>query len=141
MRHDPQDDDPELETDVGQCPDCSGDGCGDSDSPQFSISLPLEAIEMIEQGLIPFGLYGKKRATICRALILDALKHSAVQEHIREGRSKKKEKSVFASEQEAYDFCQKVYQETGGVTPELRRAYDFYLKNYNDDCPPPRPHP
>jgi hypothetical protein len=28
-RHDPQDDDPHLETDVGQCPDCSGDGCGD----------------------------------------------------------------------------------------------------------------
>ena len=29
MRHDPQDDDPYLETDVGECPDCSGDGCGD----------------------------------------------------------------------------------------------------------------
>lgn len=29
MRHDPQPDDPELETDIGQCPDCSGDGCGD----------------------------------------------------------------------------------------------------------------
>lgn len=29
MRHDPQDDDPDLETDVGECPDCSGDGCGD----------------------------------------------------------------------------------------------------------------
>jgi len=27
MRHDPQYDDPYLETDIGQCPDCSGDGC------------------------------------------------------------------------------------------------------------------
>lgn len=26
-------DDPDLETDVGQCPDCSGDGCADSDEP------------------------------------------------------------------------------------------------------------
>ena len=29
MRHDPQLDDPDLETDVGECPDCSGKGCGD----------------------------------------------------------------------------------------------------------------
>lgn len=28
-RHDPQYDDPELTTDRGQCPDCSGKGCGD----------------------------------------------------------------------------------------------------------------
>ena len=48
----------------------------------------------------------------------------------------KKPKSVFKSEQEAYEFCQKVYKETGGVTPELRRAYEFYKKNFNDDCPP-----
>ncbi|MBN9535053.1 MAG: hypothetical protein J0H10_17060 [Alphaproteobacteria bacterium] len=27
MRHDPQFDDPDLETDIGECPDCSGDGC------------------------------------------------------------------------------------------------------------------
>ena len=62
---------------------------GTSESPQFSISLPVDAIEMIEEGLIPFGLYGKRRATICSALILDMLKQSAVQEHIREGRTKK----------------------------------------------------
>jgi hypothetical protein len=61
---------------------------GEAESPQFSISLPLEAVEMIEGGLIPFGLYGKKRATICRTLILDMLKQPAVQEHIRIGRSK-----------------------------------------------------
>lgn len=29
FRHAPQYDDPDLETDVGQCPDCSGDGCSD----------------------------------------------------------------------------------------------------------------
>lgn len=60
-----------------------------NDSDQFSITLPTEAIEMIEQGLIPFGLYGKKRATICSALILDMLKQPAVQEHIRQGRTMK----------------------------------------------------
>jgi hypothetical protein len=65
----------------------------ENESPQFSISLPLEAIEMIEEGLIPFSLYGKKRATICRALILDMLKQPAVQEHVREGRAKAKTKT------------------------------------------------
>ena len=33
FRHDPQFDDPDLETDIGQCPDCSGDGCGDDGGP------------------------------------------------------------------------------------------------------------
>lgn len=32
-RHDPQFDDPELVTDRGECPDCSGDGCGDEGEP------------------------------------------------------------------------------------------------------------
>ena len=27
MRHDPQWDDPDLETDIGQCEACSGEGC------------------------------------------------------------------------------------------------------------------
>ena len=27
MRHDPQHDDPGLETDIGRCPECEGDGC------------------------------------------------------------------------------------------------------------------
>jgi len=58
------------------------------ESAQFSISLPLEAVEMIEKGLVPFGIYGKKRATVCRTLILDALKLPSVQGHIREGREK-----------------------------------------------------
>jgi hypothetical protein len=33
FRHDPQHDDPYLETDVGQCPDCSGEGYGDDGEP------------------------------------------------------------------------------------------------------------
>jgi hypothetical protein len=54
----------------------------------FSITLPKEAIEMIEEGLIPFGLYGKHLATISATLILDALKRASVQENIKEGRAK-----------------------------------------------------
>ncbi len=33
FRHNPQHADPYLETDVGTCPDCSGDGCGDDGEP------------------------------------------------------------------------------------------------------------
>ena len=60
-----------------------------TESTQFSITIPSEAIEIIDKGLIPFGIYGKKRATICRALILDMLKQPSVQEHVRIGRAKK----------------------------------------------------
>jgi hypothetical protein len=58
------------------------------ESKEFSITLPIEAVEMIEEGLIPFGLYGKMRATICRRLILDVLTTTKVQQNIREGREK-----------------------------------------------------
>lgn len=34
VRHDPQWDAPDLETDIGQCPDCSGDGCSDDGEPE-----------------------------------------------------------------------------------------------------------
>jgi hypothetical protein len=61
---------------------------GDPDTDQFSITLPLDAIEMIENGLIHYGLYGKKRATVTASLILDVLKTSDVRDHIREGREK-----------------------------------------------------
>jgi hypothetical protein len=61
---------------------------GDPESKQLSITLPLVAIEMIENGLIPFGLYGNKVATIAANLILDALKTPAVRGQIREGREK-----------------------------------------------------
>lgn len=37
-RHDPQDDDPELMTDIGTCPDCSGDGCADDDDDSPAVS-------------------------------------------------------------------------------------------------------
>ena len=36
LRRDPQDDDPELMTDRGECPDCSGDGCGDEPGEMVS---------------------------------------------------------------------------------------------------------
>lgn len=45
-----------------------------------------------------------------------------------------KEKSAFETEKEAYDFVSKLYQDSGGVTPELRRAYEFYVKNSRDGC-------
>lgn len=47
-----------------------------------------------------------------------------------------KKKSVFRSEKEAYDFCRSLYNKSGGVTPELRRAYEFYQKNIDDECQP-----
>jgi hypothetical protein len=45
-----------------------------------------------------------------------------------------KKRSAFKSEAEAYEFCLKAYKESGGVAPELRRAYDFYRRNYHDGC-------
>lgn len=38
FRHDPQYDDPDLETDIGECPDCSGDGCDDEPVPKVGRS-------------------------------------------------------------------------------------------------------
>jgi hypothetical protein len=55
---------------------------------QFSITLPDEAIEMIEKGLIPFGLYGKTRGAIAAGLILDMLKQPAVRDIVRENMTK-----------------------------------------------------
>lgn len=45
-----------------------------------------------------------------------------------------KPKPAFKNDKEAYDFCRHLYKESGGVTPELRRAYEFYQKHLNDDC-------
>ncbi len=50
---------------------------------------------------------------------------------------KKKNRSAFNSEKEAYDFCRGVYRLSGGVPLELQRSYEFYLKNYNDQCSEP----
>ncbi len=48
-----------------------------------------------------------------------------------------KKKPAFKTEKEAYDFCLKAYKDSGGVTPELRRAFEFYQRNYRDDgCEP-----
>jgi len=56
----------------------------------------------------------------------------------------KKVKPVFKSEREAYNYLRNLYKKTGGVTPELRRTYEFYQKQFNDDCEPaaigPHPH-
>lgn len=46
----------------------------------------------------------------------------------------RKEKSVFKTEKEAYDFCRNAYTKQGGIPPELRKSYEFYLKNYDDGC-------
>jgi hypothetical protein len=46
----------------------------------------------------------------------------------------KKEKPAFKTEREAYDFCRETYNKTGGVPDELRRTYEFYVKNFNDEC-------
>lgn len=59
----------------------------------FTICLPVEAIEEIEEGLIPFGLYGKKRATVAAQLIVEALRRPDVQKNIETGRAKAKAKS------------------------------------------------
>ena len=53
---------------------------------------------------------------------------------LRRGASPNKEKSVFGSEKEAYDFCRSVYRDTGGVTPELRRAFKTYQSAINEHC-------
>lgn len=45
-----------------------------------------------------------------------------------------KKSTVFASERQAYDFARQVYKDTGGVTPELRRMYEFYQKSVNEHC-------
>ena len=47
-----------------------------------------------------------------------------------------KKKSAFKSEKEAYEFCLKAYKDSGGVTPELQRAFEFYRRHYNDGCEP-----
>ncbi|WP_236019435.1 hypothetical protein [Fuscibacter oryzae] len=47
-----------------------------------------------------------------------------------------KKRSAFANEREAYEFVRRAYNETGGVTPELKRVFDFYKNSMNDPCEP-----
>jgi hypothetical protein len=50
----------------------------------------------------------------------------------------KKTKPAFKSEREAYTFLRNLYNKTGGVTPELRRTYEFYQRQQSDEnCEPP----
>lgn len=35
LRHDPQSDDPYLQTDIGSCPDCYGLGCSEENSEKY----------------------------------------------------------------------------------------------------------
>ena len=44
-----------------------------------------------------------------------------------------KNNPLFRSEREAYDFCLKVYNETGGASDDLKRAFEFYRTNFDDD--------
>lgn len=50
----------------------------------------------------------------------------------------KKERSAFKTEREAYDFCRSAYKKSGGVPEELRKTYEFYVKNFDDGCEPDR---
>lgn len=43
MRHDPQHNDPYLETDLGACPDCDGAGC-DHTCPRCGESMEPECV-------------------------------------------------------------------------------------------------
>ena len=39
MRHDPQHDDPELETDIGVCEECGGVGCDKLESIEAQVAM------------------------------------------------------------------------------------------------------
>ena len=39
---------------------------------------------------------------------------------------------AFLSDEEAYQFCRQAYEKSGGVSPDLRQAYQFYKKHSND---------
>ena len=39
---------------------------------------------------------------------------------------------AFLSDDEAYEFCRQAYEMSGGVSADLRQAYQFYKKQLND---------
>jgi len=59
--------------------------------------------------------------------ILDLLLHKLFPRKL----AGKEKGAPFESEDEAFEFGEQVYRETGGATPELRRAYDFHRKNFD----------
>lgn len=48
----------------------------------------------------------------------------------------KKPHSVFKNEEEALRFCRDAYQKSGGITPELQRAFEYYQQHVEDECLP-----
>lgn len=55
-------------------------GPGETDG--FTIRLPVQAIEMIED-LIPTGLYGSSRAEVARSLVLSRLEQLVGQDIVK----------------------------------------------------------
>ncbi len=45
MRHDPQPDDPNLETDIGQCEECGGDGCAEAAEADKVAELAIDKLK------------------------------------------------------------------------------------------------
>ena len=40
---------------------------------------------------------------------------------------------TFMSDDEAYEFCRQAYEKSGGISADLRQAYQFYKKQLNDE--------
>lgn len=55
-----------------------------AETESFSITLPRRVIEMIDEGIVPSGLFGSSRASACSNLILDRLKQSDAREIVKE---------------------------------------------------------
>ena len=45
---------------------------------------------------------------------------------------------AFMSDDEAYEFCRQAYEKSGGVSADLRQAYQFYKKPSDDGRPEER---
>ena len=59
-----------------------------------------------------------------------------LREALRWFASPEKKRPLFATEKEAYNFCLQAYRDSGGVTPELRRAYEAYQAAQDDSGRP-----
>lgn len=60
-RHDPQDDDPELETKIGVCPECDGKGCA---SPVTLADCPIGLFQTLDGDLCLKTEYGNNEGRI-----------------------------------------------------------------------------
>ncbi len=74
-RHDPQNDDPYLETDVGKCPDCGGKGCEDGEPVTFTNELgnriKLE-VRRQSDGMVSVYMEGPSSATELEMTAMEA---------------------------------------------------------------------